>query len=59
MLAGILTVLAASLVFASTVASVPVPSPLPIGFERMTPLPFRTQVSRFKHRLARIIHGRL
>jgi cellulose synthase/poly-beta-1,6-N-acetylglucosamine synthase-like glycosyltransferase/peptidoglycan/xylan/chitin deacetylase (PgdA/CDA1 family)/spore germination protein YaaH len=58
MLAAILTVLAASLVFASTVASVPIPSPLPIGFERMTPLPFRTQVSRVKHRLARIIHGR-
>jgi cellulose synthase/poly-beta-1,6-N-acetylglucosamine synthase-like glycosyltransferase/peptidoglycan/xylan/chitin deacetylase (PgdA/CDA1 family)/spore germination protein YaaH len=58
MLAAILTVLAASLVFASTVATVPVPSPLPIGFERMTPLPFRTQVSRFKHRLARMIHGR-
>jgi cellulose synthase/poly-beta-1,6-N-acetylglucosamine synthase-like glycosyltransferase/peptidoglycan/xylan/chitin deacetylase (PgdA/CDA1 family)/spore germination protein YaaH len=58
MLAALLTILAASFVFATTVASVPIPSPLPIGFERMTPLPFRTQVSRFKHRLARIIHGR-
>jgi peptidoglycan/xylan/chitin deacetylase (PgdA/CDA1 family)/spore germination protein YaaH/GT2 family glycosyltransferase len=58
MLAAILTALAASLIFASTVVSVPVPSPLPIGFERMTPLPFRTQVSRFKHRLAHIIRGK-
>src|SRR5579864_6509178 len=58
MLAAILTILAASLVFASTVVSVPVPTPLQIGFERMTPLPFRAQVSRVKHRLARMIHGR-
>ncbi|HEX8058779.1 MAG TPA: glycosyltransferase, partial [Novosphingobium sp.] len=58
MLAALLAALAASLIFASTVVSVPVPSPLPIGFERMTALPFRTQVSRFKHKLVRIIHGK-
>jgi cellulose synthase/poly-beta-1,6-N-acetylglucosamine synthase-like glycosyltransferase/peptidoglycan/xylan/chitin deacetylase (PgdA/CDA1 family)/spore germination protein YaaH len=59
MLALILTILAASLAFASTVVSVPAPSPLPIGFERMTALPFRAQVSRFKHRLARMARGRM
>ena len=58
MLALLLTILGASLVFASTVVSVPAPSPLPIGFERMTPLPFRAQVSRFKHRLAHLAQGR-
>jgi cellulose synthase/poly-beta-1,6-N-acetylglucosamine synthase-like glycosyltransferase/peptidoglycan/xylan/chitin deacetylase (PgdA/CDA1 family)/spore germination protein YaaH len=57
MFAIVLTILGASLVFASTVVSVPVPSPLPIGFERMSPLPFRTQVSRFKHRLAHLARG--
>lgn len=57
MLAAVLAALLASLVFASTVVSVPVPSPLPIGFERMTPLPFRAQVSHFKHRLTRLVRS--
>lgn len=56
MLAAILVVLAASLAFASTVLSVPAGSALPIGFERMTPLPFRTQVSHLKHRLTHLVH---
>jgi cellulose synthase/poly-beta-1,6-N-acetylglucosamine synthase-like glycosyltransferase/peptidoglycan/xylan/chitin deacetylase (PgdA/CDA1 family)/spore germination protein YaaH len=58
MLFAVLATLAASILFASTVVSVPVPSPLAIGFERMTPLPFRTQVSRFRHRLAHLVRGR-
>lgn len=36
----------ACVAFASTVVKVPAPSPLPIAYERMTPLPFRTQISR-------------
>ena len=50
-LAVLALVLIASAVFASTVISVPSPSPLPIGFERMSPLPFRAQISRLSHRL--------
>jgi cellulose synthase/poly-beta-1,6-N-acetylglucosamine synthase-like glycosyltransferase/peptidoglycan/xylan/chitin deacetylase (PgdA/CDA1 family)/spore germination protein YaaH len=37
--------------FASTVITIPVPSPLPLGFERHTPLRFRAQVSRLSHGL--------
>jgi len=58
MLVAVLATLLASAIFASTVVSVPVPSPLAIGFERMTPLPFRTQVSRFKRRLVHLVRGR-
>lgn len=43
-------------VFASTVLEVPAPSPLPIGYERMNPLPFRTQISRIEHRIDRFLH---
>ena len=38
--------------FASTVIVIPTPSPLPLGFERRTPLRFRAQVSRLSHGLA-------
>ncbi|MDE2301932.1 MAG: glycosyltransferase [Sphingomonadales bacterium] len=37
--------------FASTVITIPTPSPLPLGFERRTPLRFRAQVSRLSHGL--------
>jgi cellulose synthase/poly-beta-1,6-N-acetylglucosamine synthase-like glycosyltransferase/peptidoglycan/xylan/chitin deacetylase (PgdA/CDA1 family)/spore germination protein YaaH len=57
MFAILVAVLATSLVFATTVVTVPEPSPLPLGFERMTPLPFRTQVSRLKHKIGHLIHG--
>lgn len=41
--------------FATTVVKVPAPSPLPIAFERITPLPFRTQISRIKHKVLHFI----
>lgn len=44
--------------FATTVVKVPAPSPLPIAYERMTPLPFRTQVSRIKHKVLNFIGAR-
>jgi len=44
-------------VFATTVANVPVPSPLPIGYERLAPLPFRAQVTRLKHRIGHFFHA--
>ena len=45
-----------SAVFATTVLEVPAPSPLPIGYERMSPLPFRTQISRIRHRVGQLLH---
>lgn len=44
--------------FATTVVTVPAPSPLPIAYERMTPLPFRTQVSRIKVKVLNLIGAR-
>ncbi|NBW75572.1 MAG: glycosyltransferase [Sphingomonadaceae bacterium] len=44
--------------FASTVITVPAPLPLPIAYERMSPLPFRTQVSRIKHKVLKLIGAR-
>lgn len=44
-------------IFASTVANVPAPTPLPIGYERLSALPFRAQVSRIKHRIGGLLHG--
>ena len=44
-------------IFATTVANVPVPSPLPIGYERLAPLPFRAQVTRLKHRISHFFHA--
>lgn len=41
--------------FATTVVKVPEPSPLPIAYERMTALPFRTQISRIKHKVLHFI----
>ena len=34
-----------ALAFASTVVTIPAPEPLPLGFERHTPLRLRSQVS--------------
>lgn len=45
----------ACVAFATTVVKVPAPSPLPIVYERMTPLPFRTQVSQIKHKVLNFI----
>lgn len=56
LLAGLLALLVASAVFATTVFEVPAPSPLPIGYERLRALPFRAQVSRIKRGLGRMFH---
>ncbi|WP_338465685.1 glycosyltransferase [Novosphingobium sp. ZN18A2] len=55
---AILAVAACCAIFATTVVDVPAASPLPIGFERMSPLPFRSQVSRIKHRLTHLLPAR-
>lgn len=56
-LAALVALIVASVVFATTVVEVPDPAPLPIGFERLSPLPFRTQVSRIRHRLHTLLQG--
>jgi len=43
--------------FASTVVTIPTPASLPLGFERMAPLPFRTQVSRLSRGLAALLRA--
>lgn len=58
MLAGIVVLLLASVIFATTVVNVPAAEPLPLGFERMTPLPFRSQVSRLSHSLEQLFAGK-
>ena len=50
-LGALLILVLASVLFATTVLEVPIAAPLPIGYERMAPLPFRAQVSRLKHRV--------
>ena len=50
-LVTLLALVLASALFATTVLEVPTAAPLPIGYERMAPLPFRAQVSRLKHRV--------
>ena len=52
----LLTLLVAAVIFATTVVNVPAPSPLSIGYERMTALPFRAQISRIKHRIVDLLH---
>ncbi|WP_225205467.1 glycosyltransferase [Novosphingobium huizhouense] len=51
-------VVALAVIFASTVVAVPQARPLPLGFERMAPLPLKTQVGRLSHRLAELLGGR-
>ena len=58
MLAVIVTLLAASIAFATTVVNVPAGAPLKLGFERLTPLPFRAQVSHLSHKLEHFFVGR-
>jgi peptidoglycan/xylan/chitin deacetylase (PgdA/CDA1 family)/spore germination protein YaaH/GT2 family glycosyltransferase len=58
MLAGLIALLLASIVFATTVVSVPAAAPLKLGFERLTPLPFRSQVSHLSHKLERLLVGK-
>ena len=52
----LLTLLVAAVIFATTVVNVPAPSPLSIGYERMTALPFRAQISRITHRIVDLRH---
>ncbi|MBS0255758.1 MAG: glycosyltransferase [Proteobacteria bacterium] len=43
--------------FASTVVTIPSPSPLPLGFERRGPLRFRTQVAQISHSISSLFSG--
>ena len=45
-----------SLAFASTVLTVSTPSPLPLGFERRTALPLKSQVSSLTSKLGHLFH---
>ena len=45
-----------SLAFASTVLTVSTPSPLPLGFERRTALPLKSQVSSLSSKLGHLFH---
>ena len=58
MLGTLLALILASVIFATTVVNVPAGAPLRLGFERMTPLPFHSQVSHISHRLQRFFMGR-
>ncbi|MEY2943613.1 MAG: hypothetical protein RLY97_1627, partial [Pseudomonadota bacterium] len=41
--------------FASTVIHIPAPAPLPLGFERRTPLPLRAQVGRISQSINQLL----
>lgn len=56
LLGALLLLILACAAFATTVVEVPAPSPLPIGYERLSALPFRAQVSRIKHRVKSLLH---
>lgn len=49
MLGLLIALVGLAIAFASTVVTIPTPSPLPLGFERLTPLRFRGQVGGLKH----------
>lgn len=53
----LLVALAASAVFATTVASVPAPPPLPIAYEHASPLPFRAQIGHLTRRARKFLFG--
>lgn len=53
--AAIVAIFLCCVIFATTVLDVPAASPLPIGYERLSALPFRTQISRIKHRITRYL----
>lgn len=50
--------LAASAVFATTVATVPAPPPLPIAYEHAQPLPFRAQIGHLTRSARKFLFGR-
>lgn len=49
--------LALAIAFATTVVDVPAARPLPLGFERMAPLPLKAQVSRLSRKLAELFQA--
>jgi hypothetical protein len=55
--AALLLLVLAAVGFASTVVSIPAPSPLPLGFERRTPLRFRAQVAQLSHGITNLFAG--
>ena len=59
LLGALLLLILACVAFATTVVEVPAPSPLPIGYERLSALPFRAQVSRIKHRVRDLLRPAL
>ncbi|WP_052018287.1 glycosyltransferase [Novosphingobium lindaniclasticum] len=50
--------IAACLVFATTVVSVPAPPPLPIAYEHASPLPFRAQIGHLTRRARKFLFGK-
>ncbi len=51
---GLVVLLVAAVIFATTVMAVPAAAPLQLGFERQAPFPLKTQVSRISHTLAQL-----
>ncbi|MDB5723881.1 MAG: glycosyltransferase [Novosphingobium sp.] len=58
MLVALLLLIAASVIFATTVVNVPANAPLQLGFERTTARPFRSQVSHISHGLQNLFMGK-
>ncbi|GFE74808.1 glycosyltransferase [Novosphingobium sp. TCA1] len=57
-LLALLLAIAACVVFATTVASVPAPPPLPIAYEHASPLPFRAQIGHLTRRARKFLFGK-
>jgi len=55
---ALLLAIAACAVFATTVASVPAPPPLPIAYEHASPLPFRAQIGHLTRRARKLLFGK-
>ena len=55
--AGLLLLLGICVLFAFTVVNMPVPRALPLGFERATPLRFRSQVSQVSHKISNLFRA--
>ena len=55
---GLVVLLVAAVIFATTVVAVPYAAPLPLGFERQAPFPLKTQVSRISQRISQLFGRR-
>jgi peptidoglycan/xylan/chitin deacetylase (PgdA/CDA1 family)/spore germination protein YaaH/GT2 family glycosyltransferase len=55
---ALLLAIAACVVFATTVASVPAPPPLPIAYEHASPLPFRAQIGHLTRSARKFLFGK-